>query len=351
MPPAPIQRGDPAALALGPGYLYTAAMLTAGGTPTPEPTDLDTPWDQVDPGWILLGYTETGSEFNYALTSGNVEVAEELDPVLISTTGRTSTVTFTLAEMTAANLSFAMNGGIIHYPDDPNVEPPYDTYAGDVVIVEPPDLGAELRVMMGFESEDHTERWVMRQCFQTGTMKIVRQKGTVIAGIAAVFSLEKPASGRRLFAAIMARQERLGWATPPAAGPPPAPTVTGFTPAGDVPAGGVSVTITGTRFTGATAVAFGTTNAPGFTVNNPTSITVNAPAHAAASVDISVTTADGVGTSATQFTYAPLVTARPAPGSGASAATAPGPAPGGGANPAEPAATAIAAGPTVTTVP
>ena len=57
------------------------------------------------------------------------------------------------------------------------------------------------------------------------------------------------------------------------------------------------MTITGTDFTGATAVKFGTTAATGFTVNSATSITATAPAGAAGTVDVTVTTPGG--TSAT----------------------------------------------------
>jgi hypothetical protein len=86
---------------------------------------------------------------------------------------------------------------------------------------------------------------------------------------------------------------------------PPLPRVTGVNPAGGAVAGGTPVTITGSRFTGASAVLFGATAAPGFTVNGPTQITVNAPAHAAGAVTISVTTPEGTGVSAAPlFTYA-----------------------------------------------
>src|SRR5205807_1017049 len=63
-------------------------------------------------------------------------------------------------------------------------------------------------------------------------------------------------------------------------------------------------------FTGASAVKFGTTNAS-FTVGSATSISATAPAGAAGTVDITVTTP--AGTSATsaadQFTYVPAVPA------------------------------------------
>lgn len=183
-------RGNPAALALGPGYLY------GGPIGTTEPTDLVTPWATVSAAWLALGYTEVGSEFDYALNVDPVLVAEELDPVSNQTTGRTSTVTFNLAQLTATNLKLAMNGGVL-------------TTGTGIITIEPPDLGTEVRTMLGFESEDHTERWVYRQCFQTGTMKITRAKGASNATIETTFTLEKPASGSRLFKAVLASPARV----------------------------------------------------------------------------------------------------------------------------------------------
>ena len=57
-----------------------------------------------------------------------------------------------------------------------------------------------------------------------------------------------------------------------------APTVTGLSPTSGSGAGGTSVTITGTGFTGATAVDFGTTAATNLTVVNDTTITADSPA-------------------------------------------------------------------------
>jgi hypothetical protein len=85
-----------------------------------------------------------------------------------------------------------------------------------------------------------------------------------------------------------------------------APTVTAVSPNGGPPAGGSSVTITGTNFTGASAVSFGGTAAARFAVNGATSITALSPAGSVGTVDVTVTT--GNGTSATNaadhFTYA-----------------------------------------------
>ncbi|WFT91393.1 IPT/TIG domain-containing protein [Bradyrhizobium barranii] len=91
-----------------------------------------------------------------------------------------------------------------------------------------------------------------------------------------------------------------------------APTVTSISPTAGPAAGGTSVTITGTNFTGVTAVTFGGTAAAGFTFNSATSITATSPAGAAGAVDVRVTTPGGTSatSAADQFTYAapPTVT-------------------------------------------
>ncbi|QNN43776.1 MBG domain-containing protein [Pedobacter roseus] len=92
----------------------------------------------------------------------------------------------------------------------------------------------------------------------------------------------------------------------------PVPTVTALSPTSGPASGGTSVTITGTNFSGATAVTFGATAATGFTVNSATQITATAPA-GTGTVDVRITTTGGTSaTSASdQFTYiaAPTVTA------------------------------------------
>jgi hypothetical protein len=76
------------------------------------------------------------------------------------------------------------------------------------------------------------------------------------------------------------------------------------------------VTITGTNFTGATRVSFGTTPATSFTVVSATQITAKDPAGTAGhTVNVTVTTAGGTSAtnSADKFTYfaAPKITTQP----------------------------------------
>jgi len=83
------------------------------------------------------------------------------------------------------------------------------------------------------------------------------------------------------------------------------PTVTAVSPTSGPTSGGTSVAITGTNFTGVSAVTFGGTAASGFTYNSATSITATAPAGTAGTVDVRVTTGGGTSaiTAADQFTY------------------------------------------------
>ncbi len=87
------------------------------------------------------------------------------------------------------------------------------------------------------------------------------------------------------------------------------PSITSLNPTGGTTAGGTSVIIMGTNFTGATAVTFGGLSATSFVFDSDTQITAVAPAHAAATVQVQVTTPGGstADTAASHYTYsAPL---------------------------------------------
>lgn len=168
-----IQRGNPKAISLGPGILYHGSL---GAVP---PEDLTADWPS---GWQRVGYTQEGSTFNYETSFENVEVAEELDPLDSAPTGRTATVSFASAEVTAQNLRRAMNGGTIVEGDG------FDTFI-------PPELGQEVYAALGFQSEDGLERWVWFQCKQTGAVEMGRRKGAEKTTIANQFTVYKPFAG------------------------------------------------------------------------------------------------------------------------------------------------------------
>jgi len=182
----PVADFNAAAVRFGkPGKLYIAPLDDGADPPvaTAEPAAVNDVWPA---GWVPLGYTDEGSVFNYELSTDNVEVAEELDPIARVTTGRDASIEFALAEITYRNLNIAFNGGII---------------VGDETAweFEPPDLGNEQRVMIGWDAYNDPAlndlRMVFRRCLQGGSLGIENRKGTTKSLISASFQLEKPFNG------------------------------------------------------------------------------------------------------------------------------------------------------------
>ena len=85
----------------------------------------------------------------------------------------------------------------------------------------------------------------------------------------------------------------------------PLPLVTAVSPATGPAAGGTLVTVSGAYFTGVTAVDFGATPATDFEFISATKISAIAPAHAAGTVQVQVTTPNGASadTAADNYTY------------------------------------------------
>jgi hypothetical protein len=85
----------------------------------------------------------------------------------------------------------------------------------------------------------------------------------------------------------------------------PVPTITSISPTSGSTAGGTTVTINGTNFTGATLVGFGSVAATSFTVISSTQIKAVSPAQAASSHNIAVFTPAGVSAAVAGdvFTY------------------------------------------------
>lgn len=130
----------------------------------------------------FTGNTEEGSTFTYELSSEDVFVAEEFDPIRVATTSRTATLAFEMAEVTRRNLALALNVGA--------------NEADDGTWFEPPDVGSEVRVMIVHEPEEPASRWIFRQAFQTGSIEIPRRKAPDKALIPVEFKLEKPSASK-----------------------------------------------------------------------------------------------------------------------------------------------------------
>jgi hypothetical protein len=85
----------------------------------------------------------------------------------------------------------------------------------------------------------------------------------------------------------------------------PAPSVTKVSPSSGLAAGGTVVTVTGTGFTDASAVDFGTASATNMTVDSSTQMTATAPAGTTGTaVDVTVTGPGGTSPTSSADTYA-----------------------------------------------
>lgn len=187
---------------IGAGTLYAAPLGTT------EPTAVTGAWPS---GWVPLGYTDSGNTWTYTPATSPVTVAEELLPVKNATTGVTATAAFSLAEATARNMILALNAGVGTPGSGTGLVSGTTGTNGDGSIwVEPPVLGNEVRIMLGWDSlpEAATSgtnpfgRAIWRQCFQTGALTKTRQSGANKVLITCTFSLEKPFTGFNPFREI-----------------------------------------------------------------------------------------------------------------------------------------------------
>lgn len=180
MAPAPVATPK---LATDPGFLFWAPLGSPVPTMTATAGAFSSAWGTE---WIALGATVEGSTFNFQTSFDTISVAELLDPVQYVETGRTGSFAFSLASITAANLKRALNGGTLT-----------PTGTGDTLVMKytPPRSGQSTRAMIGWESQDSTERLVAYQCVNTGQVSIRRGRGTANATLPIEYGLELPASG------------------------------------------------------------------------------------------------------------------------------------------------------------
>ncbi len=182
---------DTGAISVGPGLLYIAE------TGSTEPTDIDpSTWDAA---WTELGYTDAGSEFKVAPTSNDVNVAEETDPVLTIVSTTKTTLTATLAQITAFNLAVAFGGGTITTGT-----------TGEPVTFEPPPAGEQNFYMLGWAALDFSEALVWRKCQPDGSLDLNRQAGATKAGIPVNISILAVGGGTAPWKWMGAKPARVG---------------------------------------------------------------------------------------------------------------------------------------------
>jgi hypothetical protein len=171
--------GSSANIALGPGRLWYAPIGTA------EPTSASA---ALPSAWQAVGYTEEGTEVEIESTVDEIEVAEELDPVLYANSKRTTKLSLEMAEPTRKRLALVMGGGASEV----------DTAAS----LEPPDTGTEQSVMLVWDSKETAAanaanvRWVFRSAKPSGTVTIARKKSPDKSTIPVEFMVQKPATAK-----------------------------------------------------------------------------------------------------------------------------------------------------------
>lgn len=168
-----------------PGVLYHAQLLVAAPTPVVTAGVFSDTWPV---GWNPMGPTDSGTQFSFQTSTANVEVAEQLTPVKIVTTGKANGISFALAHFTATNLRRMQNAGTGALTT---------TGAGATTLTKftPTLINAEVRCQIGWQSDDNTVRVLCYQTFQTGNLTPSLDKGNAKATLNATFSFETPSSG------------------------------------------------------------------------------------------------------------------------------------------------------------
>ena len=169
-------------LAIGAGVLYSALAGTAFPANTVVGSVFTDLWATAG-AWLPVGITKNGHELTYAPKVDAIEAEEYLDPIAYVTSGRTTGVKFELMKVDLTNWKLSVNGGSGSVTT---------TGAGTTLLSTGilPAPGQEVRCMLGWESDDNTERWVAEQCLQTGTLSRKAQKGANVGTYSVEFQFE-----------------------------------------------------------------------------------------------------------------------------------------------------------------
>lgn len=170
-------------ITIGPGRWYRAPLGTA------EPTSASAALPSAF--WTPVGYTEDGSEVTTDITTEDIEVAEELDPIDTLATRRTTTVTINCAESTVANMATALGGDV--------------SRTNDAVAYEFPDPSSIVGFMLVHDSEEDptatgtdgalNRRWLFRNCKPTGSGSTANRKAPQKKLVPITVRANKPDNG------------------------------------------------------------------------------------------------------------------------------------------------------------
>lgn len=157
---------------IGPGQLWVADFGTGAAEAAIVNASGALPTGAT--GFRMVGYTDDGTEFAYALSTDNIVVAEEIEAVGVVPTAVDMQVSFTLAEASASNMQLCLNNG--------------STFVGGTV--NTPVAGQEKLVTWVQECPSGA-RWVFRKCIQGGTTGVQWKKAPDKHQIGAEFHLMK----------------------------------------------------------------------------------------------------------------------------------------------------------------
>jgi hypothetical protein len=167
--------GNPNRVKLGPGRLHYAPLGTA------EPASATA---VLPSAWRPVGYTEDGTEVTTNITSEDILVAEEFDPIDNVMTARSSVVNVTMAEARKSNLMLALGGD--------------GTTADDGNGFAFPDAATIPGVMLIWDSDladtptASNRRWIFRKVKPSGNVSVVRRKAPAKNSISASLTAVKP---------------------------------------------------------------------------------------------------------------------------------------------------------------
>jgi PKD repeat protein len=282
------------------GITASPSSITASGTSTIQ---ANLTFDSMGIDTSTSGYVPDGIPITYALTG----VSGSLQPLTGNTSAGVNTTIFRPSAGGMATIGATVDGQTVSMAVDisggsspavTGITPASGSTAGDTLItITGTGFSGATDVYFGTTDVPSTS-------FIANTdTQIVLESPAGITGIVNV-TVKTPAG-----TSATSASDQFTYA--------PQPFVEFVTPASGPTAGGTSVMILGYYFTGVTGVSFGSTPAASYTVDSGTQITATAPAHAAGTVQITVTTPGGPSTGAEQFTYiAPVISFTATPTSG-----------------------------------